>query len=81
MIDPDCKVCLGIGWVCENHPQQAWSQKFGCECGAVCPVNVFALTALKRSLTLATYSIKDRQHNTSVSRSSQSCDDCTASGW
>jgi hypothetical protein len=20
MIDPDCKVCLGIGWVRENHP-------------------------------------------------------------
>lgn len=19
-----CKICLGEGWVCENHPQNAW---------------------------------------------------------
>jgi len=37
MIDPDCKVCLGIGWVCENHPKRAWSKEFGCECGAGMP--------------------------------------------
>jgi hypothetical protein len=37
MIDPDCKVCLGIGWVCENHPNRAWSQKLGCQCGAGMP--------------------------------------------
>jgi hypothetical protein len=26
MIDPDGKVCIGIGWVCENHNHRAWSQ-------------------------------------------------------
>jgi len=45
MIDPDCKVCLSIGWVCENHPQRAWTDELGCQCGQECPVNVFALTA------------------------------------
>lgn len=34
MIDPNCKVCLGIGWVCENHPQRAWTKELGCQCGA-----------------------------------------------
>jgi hypothetical protein len=29
MIDPDCPICFGIGWVCENHPNRAvWRQ--GC---------------------------------------------------
>ena len=37
MIDPDCKVCLGIGWVCESHPNRAWSEEFGCQCGARIP--------------------------------------------
>lgn len=31
-----CKVCHGDGWVCENHPDKAWS-KSGCECGAGMP--------------------------------------------
>ena len=29
MIDPDCEVCLGIGWVCENHPHRAWTDELG----------------------------------------------------
>jgi len=37
MIDPDCKVCLSIGWVCENHPQRAWTDELGCQCGAGMP--------------------------------------------
>ena len=24
MIGPDCKVCLGIGWVCEKQVARAW---------------------------------------------------------
>jgi hypothetical protein len=33
-MNPNCKTCFGIGWVCENHPDRAWSQKLGCQCGA-----------------------------------------------
>jgi hypothetical protein len=38
MIDPDCKICLGIGWVCENHPHRAWAEELGCQCGAGMPL-------------------------------------------
>lgn len=34
MTNPKCPVCFGIGFVCENHPQRAWSEIFGCPCGA-----------------------------------------------
>jgi hypothetical protein len=37
MTNPDCKICFGIGWVCENHPDRAWSEELGCECGAGMP--------------------------------------------
>jgi hypothetical protein len=37
VIDPDCKICFGIGWVCENHPKRAWTEKLGCQCGAGMP--------------------------------------------
>jgi hypothetical protein len=37
MIDPNCKICFGLGWVCENHPDKAWSKEFGCQCGAGMP--------------------------------------------
>ena len=37
MIDSDCEVCLRIGWVCENHPERAFSAEFGCQCGAGMP--------------------------------------------
>jgi hypothetical protein len=33
----DCPTCLGIGWVCENHPQMPWSDEGGCTCGAGMP--------------------------------------------
>jgi hypothetical protein len=33
----DCTKCLGIGWVCENHPDRAWSDELGCQCGAGMP--------------------------------------------
>jgi len=35
MIDPDCRVCLG--WVCESHPQRAWTDELGCQCGVGIP--------------------------------------------
>ena len=33
MIERDCTICHGLGWVCENHAKTAWS-KLGCQCGA-----------------------------------------------
>lgn len=37
MIDPKCPVCLGLGWVCENHPGLTWDTELGCQCGAGMP--------------------------------------------
>jgi len=38
MIDRRCPYCQGLGWVCENHPQLAWSDEVdGCQCGAGMP--------------------------------------------
>jgi len=38
MIDPNCPICHGRGWVCENHPHLAWTEKpTGCQCGAGMP--------------------------------------------
>jgi hypothetical protein len=36
-----CFKCMGIGWVCENHPNLPWSDEIGCQCGAgmVCSCN------------------------------------------
>ena len=35
-LNPNCKICHGIGWVCENHPDKVWSEK-GCQCGPGMP--------------------------------------------
>jgi hypothetical protein len=37
MIDPNCAVCLGLGWVCENHPKKVRDENLGCQCGAGMP--------------------------------------------
>jgi hypothetical protein len=37
MSDKHCPVCFGVGWVCENHPDRAWSEELGCQCGAGMP--------------------------------------------
>jgi ribosomal protein L30E len=36
---PLCKRCLGIGWVCETHPDKPWAKQLqnGCECGPGVP--------------------------------------------
>jgi hypothetical protein len=36
-MDKKCPICFGIGWVCENHPDRAWDNDIGCECGAGMP--------------------------------------------
>jgi hypothetical protein len=33
-MDKKCPICFGIGWVCENHPDRAWHDELGCQCGA-----------------------------------------------
>jgi hypothetical protein len=35
-IIPNCPICFGLGWVCENHPTKIWDER-GCECGAATP--------------------------------------------
>ena len=47
MINPDCEVCLGIGWVCENHPQRPWSDRLGCQCGAGMPCECVSADGLE----------------------------------
>ena len=47
MIDPDCKVCLGVGWVCENHRQRAWTEELGYSAALECRVNAFALMGIE----------------------------------
>jgi hypothetical protein len=37
MTNPNCPICHGIGWVCENHPEKAWDKEIGCDCGAGMP--------------------------------------------
>ena len=37
MINPYCRICLGMGWVCENHPDKVWDEDLGCQCGAGMP--------------------------------------------
>lgn len=44
--DVDCQSCLGLGWVCEDHPNKPWhgsdldDDPRSCRCqaaGALCP--------------------------------------------
>jgi hypothetical protein len=28
------RLCFGLGFVCENHPDRARSEELGCQCGA-----------------------------------------------
>lgn len=35
MINPNCPICEGLGWDCENHPHLAWTKDpRGSKCGA-----------------------------------------------
>lgn len=35
MINPKCRICHGLGWVCESHPELPWQDEVdGCQCGA-----------------------------------------------
>jgi hypothetical protein len=36
-MDKKCPNCLGVGWVCENHPNMPWDDELGCSCGAGLP--------------------------------------------
>jgi hypothetical protein len=37
MIDPNCNVCFGIGWVYETIPTCVGEKTVGCQCGAGMP--------------------------------------------
>lgn len=37
MAQPECKICDGLLWVCENHPDEPWDKEAGCMCGAGMP--------------------------------------------
>ncbi len=36
-MDKNCRICLGIGWVCESHPDLPWDDELGCACDAGTP--------------------------------------------
>jgi hypothetical protein len=52
--DPNCKTCMGLGWVCENHPEKAWADmidgvntKRACACGAGAPCRCNPLSKVR----------------------------------
>jgi hypothetical protein len=47
VIDPECKICFGIGWGFENHPERAWTEKLDVSAKREYPARVFALMASK----------------------------------
>lgn len=34
MTNPNCPICFGIGFVCQNNPDRVWSEELRCQCGA-----------------------------------------------
>jgi hypothetical protein len=36
-MNENCLICLGVGWVCENHIDKPWCDDLGCTCGAGLP--------------------------------------------
>lgn len=51
--NPDCKVCQGVFWVCENHPEKAWGEMIdgkdsatACCCGAGAPCQCNPLSVI-----------------------------------
>ena len=51
-MDSDCSICLGIGFVCENHPDKAWSEESGCQCGAGMPCQCVRAAGLTYSVQI-----------------------------
>jgi hypothetical protein len=44
---PECPICFGLGWVCENHPKRACSEELGCQCGAGMPCECVSVDGLE----------------------------------
>ena len=78
-MDPKCPVCLGIGWVCENHPDRAWSEEFGCQCGAGMPCECFRADGLEEP-DISQVIMRDRSTKLTPPLLA-SCDDCKGTGW
>jgi hypothetical protein len=36
LVQPGCEICMGLGWVCEEHPLRPWETGYpaDCSCGA-----------------------------------------------
>ena len=43
LTDPNCPICQGEGWVCEDHPTQRWYDGHGCCGGPGMPCKCSAL--------------------------------------
>jgi hypothetical protein len=37
MINPDCRICFGLGWVSGNQLNRTWHREQGSACGAGMP--------------------------------------------
>jgi hypothetical protein len=53
MINPNCTICHGIGWVCENHPEKAWDKEIGYDCGAGMDLGSYKYCTLEQARDLA----------------------------
>lgn len=43
---PNCEVCLGGGWVCEEHPARPWETGSVDDCGCGAPGQPCACTGM-----------------------------------
>lgn len=50
MTSPNCPICFGIGFVCENHPDRAWSEELGCQSAPVSGARAIDQTISSKAL-------------------------------
>jgi hypothetical protein len=36
-MNDNCKICCGVGWVCERHTDRPYDAEIGCACGYGAP--------------------------------------------
>ena len=63
---PQCQICFGIGWVCENHPKRAWSAELGCQCGAGMPCECQHANGLEEPNTSGVIANNPRRHRREI---------------
>ena len=47
MTNAKCPTCLGIRKGLRNHPERAWSEELGCQCGAGMPCECVSVDGLE----------------------------------